>query len=133
ARFIESTLDNVLETGYAKTILGRRRSIDGIRSVRTGNLNMPERTAVNSVIQGSAADLIKRAMLAVRNRMRSDNHSARILLQIHDELVFEVPLTDVDSLVNLIREEMQTAMNLSVPLIVDVSVGENWLDTQSVA
>jgi DNA polymerase I len=128
-QFIEETLSDVERTGVATTILGRRRAIDGIRSLRTGNLNMPERTAVNTVIQGSAADLIKRAMLAVHSRLRRENHPARMLLQIHDELVFETPLPEVTSLVDIVRHEMQHAMELSVPLVVDVSVGDNWLDT----
>ena len=131
-QFIEETLDEVQRTGVAKTILGRRRSIEGIRALRTGNLNMSERTAVNSVIQGSAADLIKLAMLAVRKRLREENHPGRMLLQIHDELVFEAPQAEVASLIDLARHEMQHAMELSVPLVVDVSVGDNWLDTQLV-
>lgn len=132
SQFIEETLTEVQQKGVATTILGRRRSIDGIRAVRNRNLNMPERTAVNSVIQGSAADLIKRAMLAVSRRLQQDRHPARMLLQIHDELVFEAPLSAVPSTVQLVRHEMENAMSLSVPLVVDVSVGENWLDTQPI-
>ncbi len=132
SQFIEETLTDVQQKGLATTILGRRRSIDGIRAVRNRNLNMPERTAVNSVIQGSAADLIKRAMLAVSRRLQQEQHPARMLLQIHDELVFEAPLSAVPSTVQLVRHEMEHAMSLSVPLVVDVSVGENWLDTQPV-
>ena len=129
-QFIEETLTEVQKTGRAITILGRRRPIEGIRALRTGNLNMSERTAVNSVIQGSAADLIKRAMLAVHKRLRVENHPGRMLLQIHDELVFEAPQSEVVSLIELVRYEMQHAMELTVPLVVDVSVGDNWLDTQ---
>ena len=132
-QFIEETLSEVRQAGFATTILGRRRAIDGIRAVRNRNLNMPERTAVNTVIQGSAADLIKRAMLAVHARLQRERHPGRMLLQIHDELVFESPLSSVMSLVDLVRHEMQSAMTLSVPLVVDVSIGENWLDTQSVS
>ena len=131
-QFIEETLAEVRKTGFARTILGRRRVIDGIRSLRNRNLNMPERTAVNTVIQGSAADLIKRAMLTVHARMRQEQHPGRMLLQIHDELVFEAPLSAVQSLVDLVRHEMQHAMELSVPLVVDVSIGQNWLDTEPV-
>ncbi len=131
-QFIEETLEEVRATGFAKTILGRRRAIDGIRAVRNRNLNMPERTAVNTVIQGSAADLIKKAMLAVHHRLRKEHHPGRMLLQIHDELVFESPLSGIPSLVELARFEMQQAMALSVPLVVDVSIGLNWLETQSV-
>ncbi|MEI8379476.1 MAG: DNA polymerase I [Planctomycetota bacterium] len=131
-QFIEETLEEVRATGFARTILGRRRAIDGIRAVRNRNLNMPERTAVNTVIQGSAADLIKKAMLAVHHRLRKEHHPGRMLLQIHDELVFESPFSGIPSLVELARFEMQQAMALSVPLVVDVSIGLNWLETHSV-
>ncbi|HEY4262830.1 MAG TPA: DNA polymerase [Schlesneria sp.] len=129
AQFIEETLSDVGRNGFAKTILGRRRFIDGIRANRNRSLNMPERTAVNSVIQGSAADLIKLAMLAVHRRIEKDQHPGRMLLQIHDELVFESPRSALPTLVELVRHEMQNAMKLSVPLVVDVSVGQNWLET----
>ncbi|HWL07198.1 MAG TPA: DNA polymerase I, partial [Planctomicrobium sp.] len=130
--FIESTLDECLRTGYAQTILGRQRKIDGIRPKIFGNLNLPERTAVNAVIQGSAADLIKQAMINVFDRLQREKHPARMLLQIHDELVFEVPEELVPSLVSLAREEMSTALKLDVPIVVDAKAGENWLDAEPV-
>ncbi len=112
------------------TILGRRREIDGIRPKRFRTLNMPERTAVNTVIQGSAADLVKQAMINVRAKMREANRPARMLLQIHDELVFESPEADVQSLVALAKHEMENALPLNVPVVVDVKVGDNWLDAE---
>lgn len=128
AAFLDETLETCLTTGYAKTILGRRRAISGVRpaSKRSGQLNMPERTAVNTVIQGSAADLIKQAMINVHRRLDREDHSARMLLQIHDELVFETPDADVASLTNLVREEMEQAMTLDVPVTVDIATGDNW-------
>ena len=131
-RFIHHTLSECQETGFAKTILGRRREIEGIRSQRGPNLNMPERTAVNTVIQGSAADLIKLAMIHVQARLKHEGLAARMLLQIHDELVFESSHEDLESLVQLVRHEMEHAMSLSVPLIVDIAVGDNWLDANTV-
>ncbi len=128
--FMDQTLDEVKETGYATTILGRRREITGIRGDRWGNLNLPERTAVNTVIQGSAADLIKRAMINVHERMQQENHPARMLLQIHDELVFEAPEKDVDSLIALATTEMESALDLDVPIVVDCKRGDNWLDAK---
>ncbi len=124
--YITRTLAEVARTGFAMTILGRRRAISGIRSERKRQLNLPERTAVNTVIQGSAADLIKQAMLQVHSRMEQVNHPGCLLLQIHDELVFETPAGEVESLITLVRDEMQSAMTLQVPLVVDVSCGENW-------
>ncbi len=125
--FIESTLDEALQKGYSTTILGRRREVSGIRPQRWGNMNLPERTAVNAVIQGSAADLIKRAMINVHARLRREKHPARLLLQIHDELLFECPEGDVESLIALARAEMEQAIEFRVPIAVDVSAGENWL------
>jgi DNA polymerase-1 len=126
--YITRTLAQVAETGFATTILGRRRAISGIRPERKRPLNMSERTAVNTVIQGSAADLIKQAMLRVHDRLRQTQHPGRLLLQIHDELVLETPAPEVESLAALVREEMTGAMSLSVPLAVDLSVGDNWRD-----
>jgi DNA polymerase-1 len=110
--------------------MGRRREINGVRSIRPDNLNIAERTAVNTVMQGSAADLIKKAMIAVHARLRRESHPGRMLLQIHDELVFEVPADAVDSLSQIAREEMTGALELRVPLVVDIKSGESWLDAK---
>jgi len=131
-RYLQGLLREVDRTGYAKTILGRRREIKGIRNITGRQRNLSERTAINTVIQGSAADLIKRAMINVHARIAESKHPGRMLLQIHDELVFETPAADVDSLVALARQEMESAFQLDVPLTVDVSVGDNWLDMQAV-
>ncbi len=127
-RFITSTLELAREQGRVETILGRRRAISGIKNTTGRNRNLAERTAVNTVIQGSAADLIKRAMLAVDRRIRAEGLSARMLLQIHDELVFEVPAAEVPALAGLVRTEMTTALDLEVPIQVDLAAGPNWLD-----
>lgn len=129
--FIERLLETCRKTGYATTIKGRRRAISGIREL-TGRrqLSLPERTAVNTVIQGSAADLIKLAMINIHRRLNEERHPAKMLLQIHDELVFEVPEAEVESLKALVRYEMEHAMELDVPLKVDVAVGKNWADAK---
>lgn len=132
-QFLEETLDLCARTGYARTILGRRRQIEGIRVERNRNRTMPERTAINTVIQGSAADLIKQAMIAVAGRLAAEQHPAKLLLQIHDELVFECPEVAVPSLAKILREEMEQALPLDVPLVVDLSAGDNWLETEDVA
>ncbi len=131
-QYITQSLAEVARTGFATTILGRRRAISGIRPERKQQLNLSERTAINTVIQGSAADLIKQAMLRVHDRLAKTLHPGRLLLQIHDELVFETPADEVTSLAALVRYEMTTAMSLRVPLAVDVSVGENWQVLESV-
>ena len=127
---IEKTLSNVRNSGYAYTILGRRREVTGIRPRYFGQMNLPERTAFNTVIQGSAADLIKLAMIAVSDRLRREDHPARLLLQIHDELLLEVPEDRAGDLSALLTEEMTGAMEIDVPLKVDVGTGANWLEVK---
>jgi DNA polymerase I len=131
-RFLEEILAECERTGYARTILGRRRRIEGIRPDRIRSRNMPERTAINTVIQGSAADLIKQAMIKLHARLQQEQHPAKMLLQIHDELVFESPAESVPGLVQMVRAEMEHALPLEVPLVVDVSAGDNWLETEDV-
>ena len=131
ATFIDSALQSCAVDGYATTILDRRRKIAGVRSKRSRNLNMPERTAVNTVIQGSAADLIKLAMINIAQRLANDSSGGRMLMQIHDELVFECPPQELDRIHDLVQEEMEGAMQLSVPITVDIATGDNWLDSKS--
>ncbi len=127
--------DNLLatarKTGYVATILGRRRTFEpsAIRPNSTFHQrNQAEREAINMEIQGSAADLMKRAMLALHRRMNAEKWTAKLLLSVHDELVFEVPPGDVKGVAAAVREEMVGALELRVPLKVDVSAGPNWLD-----
>jgi DNA polymerase I len=131
ADFIETSLQESALNGFARTILGRKRAISGIRSRRGSTLNMAERTAVNTVIQGSAADLIKMAMVKIHRKLPSLGFPARMLLQIHDELVFETPAKHADALSDFVRTEMESAMELSVPVTVDLATGPNWLDAKS--
>jgi len=125
------------KTGHVGTILGRRRRIDGIRPDSTyQQRNAPEREAINMEIQGSAADLIKLAMLALHRRLKEGKYRSRMLLQIHDELVFEVPPDELKEMAALVREEMTTPrekeLGLKVPLKVEVAAGPNWLDGEPV-
>ncbi len=126
--FMNRTLEGAARDGYVETILGRRRMINGIKNTTGRNLNTAERTAVNAVIQGSAADLIKRAMLEVDRRIKAEGLAARLLLQIHDELVFEAPDAEIPALARLVRQAMVEAIAFDVPIQVDVAVGPNWLD-----
>ena len=126
--YMQQILAEVQKTGYAKTILGRRRKIEGIANIDGRQRNLAERTAINTVIQGSAADLIKRAMIDLQTTLKEEQHPGRMLLQIHDELVFESSEADVESLIDLARSKMETAIPLTVPLVVDVKVGDNWLE-----
>ncbi len=129
--FIGRVLDGAHRDGVVTTILGRRRRIAGVRPRRGRQLNQSEREAVNTVVQGSAADLIKMAMLNLHRRLAREPLRSRMLLQIHDELVLEVPADEQAHLVEVVRCEMTRALPLSVPLRVDVSIGPNWLDTET--
>lgn len=126
--FLANLLAECRATGYVKTILGRRRSIQGVRADAGRSRNLAERTAINTVIQGSAADLIKRAMIAVFDRLQAERMSAKMLLQIHDELVFEIPTDQLQATSQLVTDEMVGVMSLDVPLKVDVKSGLNWAD-----
>jgi DNA polymerase-1 len=127
--FFQRCVEEARTEGYVKTILGRRRPIADISSGVANIRNLAERQANNSVVQGSAADLIKLAMLNIHRRMQKENRPSRMLLQVHDELVFETPLSEVESEAALIREEMTGAMKLKVPLKVEVGWGNNWQET----
>ncbi len=123
------------KTGYVSTILGRRRRIEGVRPNSTyQQRNQPERDAINMEIQGSAADLIKLAMLHVHRRLRREKLRSRMLLQIHDELVFEAPPDELNDLAASVREEMTTPLEkelgLRTLLKVDLAAGPNWLDVE---
>jgi len=125
------------KNGYASTILGRRRRIEGVRPHSTyQQRNQPEREAINMEIQGSAADLIKLAMLHIHRRLRREKLRSRMLLQIHDELVFEAPPDELARLTALAREEMtaprEKELGLRTPLKVDLAAGPNWLDVEEI-
>jgi len=133
-QYQQRLLENCKKTGFVTTILGRRRQFDreGIRSDSVyQNRNQTEREAINMEIQGSAADLIKMAMLNLHRQLHEMKMRSRMLLQIHDELVFETPPEEAAALTALVREEMTTplerALRLQVPLKVDLAAGPNWL------
>lgn len=130
-------LENCRRDRYVCTILGRRREITGVRPETTyQQRNQPEREAINMEIQGSAADLIKLAMLHIQRRLERESRRTRMLMQIHDELVFEAPPEELALAARLVREEMtatvEKALNLKVPLKVEVAAGANWLDVETI-
>jgi DNA polymerase-1 len=131
-QFITRTLESALKAGRVETILGRRRPISGIKNTTGRSRNLAERTAVNTVIQGSAADLIKMAMIKIDRRIRAEGLMSRMILQIHDELVFETPEDEVQPLAELVCHEMTTALDLKVPIQVDLAAGRNWLDVEEI-
>ncbi|MCX5675054.1 MAG: DNA polymerase I [Planctomycetota bacterium] len=128
--FTAEVLDRTRRDGYVTTILGRRRYIEGIAQMDPKRLNFPERTAINTAIQGSAADLIKVAMNRIWRRARRENRPSRLLIQIHDELIFETPAAAVPDEQAWITAEMTGAMELKVPLRVHLAAGKNWMEAE---
>jgi DNA polymerase-1 len=128
--YLDSSVDFARAHGYVTTIFGRRRYIPELRERNFNIRAFGERTAANSPIQGSAADLIKIAMIRIHDAFKEGQHAARMLLQVHDELVFEVPPDEVESTKLVVKREMEGAAQLTVPLLVDMGTGANWLDTK---
>jgi len=126
-KFMDDCIANAKRTGYAETILHRRRKIPNLSSKNSGKRAQAERLAVNTVIQGSAADLIKIAMIAIQGRIDAEKLPVRMILQVHDELVFELPAAQAQKHAEWIRREMSEAIKLDVPLKVDVNCGPSWL------
>jgi DNA polymerase-1 len=128
--FIDRTIGEVRETGVAKTLLGRRRPIPDMRSRNPSARSFAERTAVNTPLQGTAADLIKLAMIRIAHLLTAHRMQSRMLLQVHDELVFEAPPSETAQLEELVKREMENVHELSVPLLVEVGSGPNWRDAK---
>jgi DNA polymerase I len=128
--FIGRTIAEASEAGYVKTLFGRRRDIPELRSRKYQTRSLGERLAVNTVIQGTAADIIKIAMVRCDARLRERGMRTRLVLTIHDELLFEGPEDEVEAATALVREEMEAACELDPPLKVDVGVGDNWLEAK---
>jgi DNA polymerase I len=128
--FIDRTIAEVRQTGVSKTLLGRRRPIPDMQSRNPAARSFAERTAVNTPLQGTAADLIKLAMIRIARVIEKEKLQSRMLLQVHDELVFEAPPQEKDKLQQLVKTEMEAVHELSVPLLVEVGSGPNWRDAK---
>ena len=127
-RYLESVVEEAKECGYTTTLCGRRRYIPELKA-QNGNLRaFGKRVAMNAPIQGTAADIMKLAMIGVYNRLKSEGLDAKLVMQVHDELIVEVADRDVERCKEVVREEMENVMELSVPLTVDVTSGKNWLE-----
>ena len=125
-RYIERILPQAKKDGYVTTLLNRRRYLPDINSKNHSTRQFAERTAINTPIQGSAADLIKVAMISISRRISKVGFSAKMIMQVHDELVFEAPDDEVSSVAEIVREEMEGVMDLRVPLKVDIGIGKSW-------
>ncbi len=126
--YIENTIASVREKGYAETLFGRRRYLPDINSKNATARSLAERNAVNAPIQGTAADIIKKAMLGVSGRLAESGLRSKMVLQVHDELVFDAFRDEVDVLRKIVVDEMENVIQLSIPLTVDCNYGNNWLE-----
>ena len=129
-RYMEETPQQVRESGIVRTLFGRIRPIPDINNRSHALRSRAEREAINAPIQGTAADLVKIAMIRVHDRLRREKLGARMMLQVHDELLLEVPESEIDRTKEAVREEMESAYELAVPLVVDVGVGKNWMEAK---
>jgi DNA polymerase-1 len=129
--FIARTITQTAEDGYASSLLGRRRPVPELRASNRQTRGFGERVAVNFVMQGSNADIIKVAMVAIHHRLREEGRGARLVLQVHDELLLEVPETEITAVRELVREEMTGAYPLDPPLAVDIGVGDDWAEAKA--
>jgi DNA polymerase-1 len=129
--FIARTIAQATEDGYSTTLLGRRRPVPELRAMNRQTRGFGERVAVNFVMQGSNADIIKVAMVAIHERLRAEGRAARLVLQVHDELLLEVPETEVSKVRELVREELVGAYPLDPALAVDIGVGDDWAEAKA--
>lgn len=127
-KYMDDTIKFARENGYVKTLMGRKRFIPDINSNNSTVVGFAERNAINAPIQGSAADMIKLAMINIHDRLSNLNIGTKMILQVHDELLFDVPKAELDKVTKVIKEEMERAMPLKVPVIAEAGHGDNWLE-----
>ena len=130
AEFMKASVENGKKNGFVSTLFGRRRYIPELSATNKNISAFGERIAMNAPIQGTAADIIKMAMVRVYNRLKKENLSARLILQIHDELIIECNQNEKEKVAVLLKEEMENAASLSVPLVTDLNVGNSWYETK---
>ena len=126
--YMDLSIEQARENGFVETIMGRKRMLNDINSRNAVVRGYAERNAINAPIQGSAADIIKIAMIHVNEAFKGQDFKSKMLLQVHDELVFDVHKSEIDILKSLIKDKMEQAVSLSVPLDVEVGQGLNWLE-----
>jgi DNA polymerase I len=129
--FIQRTIERSERDGYATSLFGRRRPVPELKASNRQTRSLGERLAVNFVMQGTAADIIKKAMVSIHRRLRAEGRAARLVLQVHDELLLEVPDVELSAIKELVREEMCGAYVLEPPLAVDIGVGDDWSEAKS--
>ena len=126
--YIDRQIDFAKQYGYVETMLGRRRYLRDINSGNSVVRNFAERNAINAPIQGSSADMIKIAMINIHDEMISRHLQSKMILQVHDELVFDVCMEELDVLTELVKDKMLNALQLDIPIVVNINTGNNWLE-----
>jgi len=129
-KFMETTVEDAKEKGYAVTMFGRRRPIPELKNSNKNIQAFGKRAAMNAPIQGTAADIIKIAMIKVYNRLKAEQLNARLILQVHDELIIEVSEADAERAAAVLGEEMRGAVKLDIPLTADVAKGKTWYEAK---
>ena len=128
--YMDRIPDEAREKGYITSLFGRRRYFPGIRDRNFAVRSRAEREAINMPIQGTASDIVKIAMINVFNALRKEGLQTRMIMQVHDELLFEAPENEVEKASAIIKREMESAATLSVPLIAEIGVGDNWMNAK---
>ncbi|MCA9189861.1 MAG: DNA polymerase I, partial [Planctomycetales bacterium] len=127
-QYIDDTIAFAQKNGFVQTLTGRRRFLRDINSQNRTIRSTAERLAMNTPIQGTAADMLKLAMIAVHRTLREGNFRTKMLLTVHDEIVFDMPLDEQETIMPLIEQQMAKALPLDVPIVVELGVGDNWLE-----
>ena len=127
---MDNTIKDAYEKGYVKTIFNRKRNIEELKNKNHLIRNSGERIALNTPIQGTSADIIKKAMVNIDKRFTLENIKSKMILQVHDELVFDVLLTEKEKVTKIVKEEMTNVIKLKVPLDVDIEFGDNWYEVK---
>jgi DNA polymerase-1 len=131
-QYMQDTIEQARSDGFVSTIMNRRRWISYLDSSDLNMRQFAERAAINTPIQGSAADLIKIAMININKKLKAGNFKALMILQVHDELVFDAPNDELKDLAGLVKDLMENAVMLKVPLEASIKVGDNWLQTKPI-
>ena len=129
-KFLDDSVTHAKEEGYAVTLFGRRRPIPELKSSNFMQRNFGERVAMNAPIQGTAADIMKIAMIGVNRELKEKQMKSRMILQVHDELLIETHPDEIETVKEILKRQMETAASLDVPLIADMQVGKNWYEAK---
>ena len=125
-KYMESTKEFASQNGYVETLFGRRLYLRDINATNAMRRQASERAAINAPVQGTAADIMKIAMINMHKAIKMEKSEAKLILQVHDELILDTPKDEIDKIVSLVTDSMMGAANLDVPLEIDIGIGDNW-------